>query len=641
MKKKKLLFPFLFFLLVSSSLFSQESNLMASTIPAELKENANSVLRTETMNVSVLAINKMNVKVKQVITILNKIGHDQHYDTSVGYDNDRKIKKLKLTIYNASGIEIKRVSKNKFIDISAVDGGTLYSDSRVKYYDYIPISFPYTFVLEYEFESSSTGFIPKWFPVKSYNLSVENSNYRFSNNIGLKIRTKENQFKGNEIVKNISSNSVHFNLKNFKAVKYESMSVSFESIMPNLLVGLNEFSLKNIKGKANNWEEFGKWRYDYLLNGKDKVSEEIRAKIIKMVEGVESDIEKAKIIYQYVQNKTRYISVQEGIGGWKPIAANQVDKVGYGDCKGLTNYTKALLDAVNVVSHYSIVWAGSTEKSVEKDFFSMQGNHVILNIPNQGEDIWLECTSQVMPFGFLGDFTDNRDVLVVTPEGGIIKRTPAYLDEHNLQTTKATVTFDPKGNLSAELIRKSEGIQYDSSFFLEDKSKTEQIEHYKSNVWGYNNNLEVNSIKLTNDRDSIQFTEELNLVANNYASVNNDEFIFRINAFNKNSFVPKRYRNRKLPLKVTRGYKDVDEYTIKLPEGYSVVVLPNAIDVTTKFGTYKMSVEKQDDATLLYKKELLVKHGLYPKEEYDAYRKFRRKVARYDNLKIALKKNKS
>ncbi len=74
--------------------------------------------------------------------------------------------------------------------------------------------------------------------------------------------------------------------------------------------------------------------------------------------------------------------------------------------KDLTNYTKALLDLVGVTSYYSHIDANSDEPvSFENDFASLeQGNHVILNIPNKDKDVWLECTSQTMPFGFLGDF---------------------------------------------------------------------------------------------------------------------------------------------------------------------------------------------------------------------------------------------
>mgnify|MGYP001126063175 FL=1 len=97
----------------------------------------------------------------------------------------------------------------------------------------------------------------------------------------------------------------------------------------------------------------------------------------------------------------RYISVQIGIGGWKPISAEEVDENKYGDCKGLTNYTKALLRTVGIESNYCVVSAGSEIKDISEDFPSMQGNHVILNIPQEGKsDLWLECTSQDTPFNF-------------------------------------------------------------------------------------------------------------------------------------------------------------------------------------------------------------------------------------------------
>jgi len=92
---------------------------------------------------------------------------------------------------------------------------------------------------------------------------------------------------------------------------------------------------------------------------------------------------KAKAIYEYVQNNTRYISVQIGLGGWKPISAKEVDDKKYGDCKGLTNYTKALLNLVDIESNYCVVYSGSEIQDISEDFTSMQGNHVILNIPQE------------------------------------------------------------------------------------------------------------------------------------------------------------------------------------------------------------------------------------------------------------------
>ena len=78
-----------------------------------------------------------------------------------GYNNDTKVTSLFAKIYDAFGNQIKKYSKNKFLDVSAVDGGTLYSDSRMKYLDYTPTTYPYTIVFESEYKTSSTGFIPK------------------------------------------------------------------------------------------------------------------------------------------------------------------------------------------------------------------------------------------------------------------------------------------------------------------------------------------------------------------------------------------------------------------------------------------------------------------------------------------------
>jgi hypothetical protein len=636
---KRIRFTFLFFF-IGAFIFGQEkSDLTALTIPPELIENCNMVVRSHDLTVNVKSIDQMTIASKMVVTVLNKIGHE-YVNTAVFYDDHTKVIGAQAQIYDADGKSVKKFRKGDFADVSAVDGGTLYSDSRVKYINFTPISYPYTMVFEFEVKTTTTANIPRWNPINNFLVSVEKSTYTVNYPPALGVKTKEKNFEGYAIENNSIEGSIQYSAKKLLPILYESSAPPLNELRPHLLITLNNLNADGVRGSYQNWDDFGDWMRDEILVGKDQIDQATKDKILALTADAKTDVEKAKIVYEYVQGKTRYISVQVGIGGIQPIAANQVDKVGYGDCKGLTNYTKALLDVVGVTSYYVHVEAGTEDIiSLEKDFASLeQGNHVILNIPNGGDDIWLECTSQSVPFGYLGDFTDNRDVLVVTSEGGVIKRTPAYLNEDNVRTTKATIELDATGNLNSDVTMVSKGIRYDYRYFLETEPLSELKKFYKTNLWSYNNNLNVQSVKHENDRDSIVFTERVGVAINNYASINQSDYLIKVNVFNRDTYIPKRYRNRRYPLKIERGYKDINEYTFKVPEGYSIEALPSDKVIDTKFGSYEVTFKKQDDQTFTYHKSLLIKAGEYPKEDYKLYRKFRKSVAKYENLRISLTK---
>ncbi|CAM1344742.1 DUF3857 domain-containing protein [Tenacibaculum amylolyticum] len=612
-----------------------QNNITAFLLPSELKKDANAIVRENYLEINLEATDRMVVKQRRIITVLNKLGN-KHVNAVEGYDNDTKITELSAKVYDAFGKEIKKYSKKKFTDVSAVDGVSLYSDSRVKYLNYTPTSYPYTVVFESEYKTSSTGFIPKWFPQESFYVSIQKSEYKINNPNNFDLRIKKKNFEGYPI-KSLSDNQVHYIAENMPAVKYERNSIYLTEIAPELLVALNKFTLKGVSGNATNWKEFGKWMNDKLLFGKTALPPTTVAKIKSLVNGLDNDIAKAKKIYEFVQDKTRYISVQIGIGGWEPIPASEVDKMGYGDCKGLTNYTKALFDAAGITSYYTLVYA-KEKQNIDKEFSSLQGNHVILNIPNEGKDVWLECTSQSMPFGFIGDFTDDRDVLVITPEGGVIKHTDVFKNEDNLQVTKAKVTLSEAGDVNATVQVKSTGIQYDHKYAIANQPKEDIEKHYKSNIWDYNNNLELTSFQFENDKDNVTFKEDLEVEIKDYASITENELLFRVNIFNRITSVPKRYRKRNLPLKINRGFKDIEEYTITFPNGYAIDQLPPKYEIDNKFGTYTMEIKKIDDHTIAYHRSLLIKDGLFPKEDYKAYRKFRKNIAKRENLRIALQK---
>ena len=61
----------------------------------------------------------------------------------------------------------------------------------------------------------------------------------------------------------------------------------------------------------------------------------------------------------------------------------------------------------------------------------------------------------------------------------------------------------------------------------------------------------------------VQFIEKVMFTATNYSKIIGDRMLFNINVLNRNRHLPDRYKNRKLPLKIYRGFTDKDELEIK------------------------------------------------------------------------------
>lgn len=628
----------LFFLLFTIISSAQKSEFSAITISDSLKQNANAVVRLDQTDITILSQRSMNTKNHRVVTVFNEKGFDD-IDAYEFYDKSTSVKNIEAIIYDAFGKEIKKIKRKDFKDQSVVGGGTLFSDNRYISLDYTPISYPFTIEFNSEVQTSSTAFIPRWMPLRSFGISIEKSFLNVIYPADLGFKKKEIQFLGFNIKKITDTNTqLSYTASNILAQKNEDYSPSYKDLFPKVMMGLEHFHLEGVDGTATNWVDFGKWYSDKILSGTTDLPEETKAKIKAFVGDEKDPIKKAKLVYDFVQKKSRYVSIQVGIGGWKPMLATDVDRLGYGDCKALTNYTKALLQAVDVPSYNTVLYGDSYKTNIEADFVAMQGNHMILCIPNGNHYTWLECTSQDDPFGYQGTFTDDRDVLIIKPEGGEIVRTKIYDDKGNKQTDKGNYTIDENGNFSGSLSIVSEGSQYSSKSRIEHLQPTEKEKHYKE-YWDKINNLKLDKIVFTNDKENIRFTENIQVSAINYGVIAANKLIFPVDAFNQNANNIKRIRNRKNPFQIQRGYLDSDEIEINLPNGFTIEFLPSNYELKGKFGEYKTEIIKKENNKLVYKRSMFLNKGKYSNKEYDEYRLFIEQVSRNDNAKIILTKN--
>jgi transglutaminase-like putative cysteine protease len=627
----------LVFLFFTSLLSAQKPEYSSLLIPDSLKQNANAVVRLNQIDIDISSQRKMNVKKERVVTVLNEKGQNA-IDAYENYDKRRNVVSIQATVFDAFGNEIKKIKRKDFKDQSSVDGGTLFSDGRILYLDYTAIQYPYTIVYESELETSTTAFVPQWFPLTDYLLSVEKSvlNVKYPDNLGFrKMEFNFSNFKINKTVD--TSTQLSYTASNILAQKYEDYSPNISKIFPKVMLGLEFFNLEGVDGNAKNWKEFGKWWSDKILTGTEELSEETKVKMKTLVGDENDPIEKAKIIYKYVQEKSRYVAIMEGIGGWKPMFVKDVDRLGYGDCKALSNYTKALLNAVDVPSYYTKLYGSSDKQNIESDFVSQQGNHIILTVPNGDNYVFLECTSQDNPFGYQANFTDDRDVLIIKPDGGEIIRTKNYENKDNTQISKGNYSLSEDGKFSGTISMVSVGSQYGKKYHLENTPPTERETYYKD-YWDNISNLKINKTTFSNDKEKVSFAENMEISADNFGKISNGKMIFVVNAYNQYTGSVKRIRNRKNPFEIQRGYYDTDEISISLPAGFSIESTPQNFELNTKYGEYKTEIIKKDNSNLIYKRSIFIKKGLYKNTEYDEYRLFMEQISKSDNAKIILTK---
>ncbi|MCP4971792.1 MAG: DUF3858 domain-containing protein, partial [Arcobacter sp.] len=233
------------------------------------------------------------------------------------------------------------------------------------------------------------------------------------------------------------------------------------------------------------------------------------------------------------------------------------------------------------------------------------------------------------------NFTDDRDVFVITPEGGKIVHTKAYETDENKLDTKAIINLDEFGGVKADVIIKSYGTQYNYHDYILTETQKNQELYYK-NYWDYINNLTIDKLDFKNDKDSIIFTEKAKVKATKYASKTGKRFLVQPNFFNRIEDAPKRYVKRKLPFKIERGFVDFDEYEITIPKTFEVEAMMEPISISNKFGEYDASIEQKEDK-LIYKRKFKLNKGSYLKEEYKAFREFWLNIIKYDKSRIVIK----
>jgi transglutaminase-like putative cysteine protease len=619
-------------LLVPALARAGEIKYPVSAIPEELTKGVNAVVRHDEMVFTIVDKGRATQYVRMVVTIFNESA--KRYAVHVeGYDKLSKVTQFEGATYDALGNQVKKLKSSDIYDQSAWDGFSLYSDNRFKAADLSYGSYPYTVEFITSVELKYLYHIPSSYILPGEKVAVERAVYTLSYPVGLKPRSKVfNTSVQPTVTLSGSAETATWEWKNLGPIKIEPQGPLNVEQIPYITAAPSGFEYADYVGKMDSWKEFGDW-ISSLNRGRDVLPESTRSKIADLTRPFTTTEEKVRTVYQYVQQKTRYVSIQLGIGGYQPFEARVVDETGYGDCKALSNYTVALLGAAGIRAHYTLVMAGDDRREMDEDFPSSQFNHVIVSVPNGKDTLWLECTSQTNPFGYMGTFTGNRKALAITPEGARIVSTPRYDYRENVQSRAATVTVQSTGDARALVRTIYSGLQYENdhlNFVLDDPEAQKKWIQRTTSI----PNFDVNKYEFENHKNRIpSAVVSLDLTLRKYATVSGKRIFVTPNLMNRSTFVPEAVENRKTPVIRRLAYTDLDTVHFAMPDGLYPEFLPQPVKISSRFGEYEASF-RFDDKGLLYVRRMKMLKGTFPAESYQEMIDFYKAVNKADNAKI-------
>ncbi|MBO4464326.1 MAG: DUF3858 domain-containing protein [Prevotella sp.] len=569
---------------------------------------------------------------KEVTTILNEHGADLATFVCSCSKND-KLTAFKGQVTDSSGRVIRKIKESELKQTEY--SPYLAIDDYKVYYDYTPPVYPVTITYEWAIDSHDNLIeFPSFCPQTDYDVSVKRASYTLTAPKELAVR---HALQNIDKTVNVSENSngsqiLSLELSDLPALKYEPYSRPLRERLPMAYFAPTDFTYYGTQGSMKDWTEYGKWEYS-LINGSEILPDAVCHELHQLTDDLKTDREKIEALYQRLEKTTRYVAILLGIGGQKPASAADVCKSGFGDCKGLSNYMRAMLKEVGIPSNYITI--STSNRRLLKDFASVgQMNHVILQVPLQGDTLWLECTNPQLPMGYVHEDIAGHNAIEVSKAGGRLVQLPVYADSANLMHSKISIQLDSKGAADVSLLQDSHNWQYENNIPL--MKMDEKDRHKTLQRMIRVPQAEIGRMDVKEDGATITVDAEVR--SQRYATVTGQRLFVPICPIHNGYSTPPTLPNRQEDIYLKAGYLDRDEITLTIPEGYDIEARPNDISIEHPFGRFSFTIRSEGNEIHI-QNSLLMKSGTYDKSLYPQFIEFIKTVSSIYSQKVVLKNN--
>lgn len=229
-------------------------------------------------------------------------------------------------------------------------------------------------------------------------------------------------------------------MRKVPSIKFETNAPSARAYSPHvlLLVG-NEGVMNDERAKADLYKWFWPFVQDMLL----PVPANVAQLSDSITNGISEPRAKAAAIYTWVQQHVRYVAFEDGMNGFIPAKPEEVYRVRYGDCKGMSSLLRALLQAAGMNAR--LAWIGTRDipYDIEQLPSASATDHMIVALDLADTTLFLDATAHDIGLGVPSGFIQGKQALIaVDASTWRLERVPEMPADFSTVSDSVTATVD-------------------------------------------------------------------------------------------------------------------------------------------------------------------------------------------------------
>ena len=580
------------------------------------------------------------------IRVLNRDGRKEAVAV-IGYETDSgKVRDFRAWVMKPSGA-VKSFGKDAILDQS--DLNDVYDESRMKkiiaedevdagdIFGFVAVTEmrPYFYQSNWYFQDST--------PVISSKLTV-------SVPAGWKVLGVT--FNHPQISPSVSGNSHTWELRNLAPLEYEPASPGLVNLVPRLAVKYYPTGAAKNPGVKpfETWSDVSSW-YTELSDRQAIPDDKIAAKARELTANAGTELEKIRAIGRYVQN-IQYISIQIGVGRWRPHSAAEVMAKSYGDCKDKATLMRAMLKSLNIQSYPVLIFSGDPTYVKEAWVSPGQFNHciiavkvsdetkaaTIINHQPLGRLLIFDATDDNTPVGDLPEHEQGSWALIAAGDAGSLVRMPVTPSQANSVERQIQATLSSEGALNATVTQRAVGqraVDYRREFRR--FSRTDYVKRIEGWVTTGAAAAKVSKVEPTDNNADGQFDLAVDFSAGSYGQLMQGRLlVFKPALISRRESLFLTSPARKHPV-VLDSHTFSEIVRIKLPDDFEVDELPDPTKIDAPFGSYRTNYEVKN-GELVFTRTLTQQGATLPADQYHSIRVFFEKIRTAEQAPVVLAK---